>query len=499
MCCNVSQFGAVNLFAQVRLFMARSLLLLVLALIAVDAHANTDKFPPDPSAVQPSALTPPFGSTAGGHLVFFKINETTALKGSSSVACQFAASPAFDGHYDKKSGHYTCRVPPHPRPESVEVTIVINGQPFRMPEPYVYTTHGKYDAPVTRVHVSRLQDRVKWVKEQLPDRVKLCAVLKNGNPPGWLGKAMNAASQVDYFCVPRVQDGIALRRAGVKVPIIVMYLTDASYVPQMLYYELQPAAYSLAWVKQASHILASSGGHLKVHLWIDTGMSREGVLPDEALPIARAIDNSPSLHLQGISTHFCCIDEDDLVALKSNNLKNETVLQKQRFDKVVEAIRAEGIGLDALLHASASDGLRYDLTPIFYDMVRVGTMLFENPQPNETNFTWKTKILQVKTMPEGWCINYGCVERWDEDIQVGLVGHIPDDEVDYYIRGQMVEKYLDHETVVVLDLSEFADVKAGEEVTMIFKGDNSVLNTSYSAPITLQDGTSDTRRVMITP
>ena len=100
----------------------------------------------------------------------------------------------------------------------------------------------------------------------------------------------------------------------------------------------------------------------------------------------------------------------------------------------------------------------------------------------------KVAALQVKTMPKGWCVSYGCDDRWDEEIQVGLVGHVPDDEVDYYIRGKKVEKFLDHKTVIVLDLSEFSDVGVGEEVTMVFKGDNSVLNTSYSAPITLQDG-----------
>ena len=118
-------------------------------------------------------------------------------------------------------------------------------------------------------------------------------------------------------------------------------------------------------------------------------------------------------------------------------------------------------------------------------------MLFENPEPDKRNYTWKTRILQVKTMPKGWCLNYGCNERWDEEIQVGLVGHVPDDEVDYYIRGQKVEKFLDHKTVIVLDLSEFSDVGEGEEVTMVFKGDNSVLDTSYSAPITLLDGIHD--------
>ena len=87
--------------------------------------------------------------------------------------------------------------------------------------------------------------------------------------------------------------------------------------------------------------------------------------------------------------------------------------------------------------------------------------------------------------------NMESIYRWDEEIQVGLVGHVPDDEVDYYIRGKKVEKFLDHKTVIVLDLSEFADVSEGEEVSMVFKGGSSVLDTSYSAPITLQDGVQD--------
>lgn len=487
----LSQFRAFELLAHVRFSTALLGSVLALTLLAADAPAETTNTSQLSSLSKPMMLTPPFGSTGGGQAMFVEVEEPAAQRGKSSIACRFASSPAVDGHYDMRSGHYICLVPPHPRPESVDVTIVINGLTFKMPEPYVYTTHGKHDAPVTKVHVPRLQERVQWIKEQLPNKVKLCAVLKNGNPPGWLGKAMSTAASVDYFCVPRVQDGIALRRAGVKVPIIVMYLTDASYVPQLLHYELQPAAYSLAWINKVNQVLERVGQRLDVHLWIDTGMSREGVLPDEALPLARAIHESPNLHLQGISTHFCCINKDDLVALNNNDLNNETVLQKQRFDQVVTQIRAEGIGRDALLHASSSNGLRYGLTPIYYDMVRVGTMLFENPEPENRNYTWETRILQVKTMPKGWCINYGCKERWDEEIRVGLVGHVPDDEVDYYIRGKKVETFLDHETVVVLDLSDFPDVGVGEEVTIAFNGDNSVLNTSYSAPITLEGGMLD--------
>src|SRR5262245_43835139 len=84
-----------------------------------------------------------------------------------------------------------------------------------------------------------------------------------------------------------MQDGITLREAGVDAPIMVLYLTEASYAPVLLHYDLEPAAYSLAWVDEANSLLQRARGILKVHLWIDTGMSREGLMPDEALALAR--------------------------------------------------------------------------------------------------------------------------------------------------------------------------------------------------------------------
>ena len=437
--------------------------------------------------VRPLRFTPASGSYEGGQLVFIEVDEPSTATGGSSIACRFGLESPVQGQYDGKSRHYICRVPAHRRPESVSVSILLDGREFQMEERYAYTTHGKYDSPVTQIHVSRLQRQVKRVREQLPEHVKLCAVLKNGNPPGWLGEAMATATTVDYFCVPRVQDGIALRRAGVNTRILVMYLTDASYIPLLLHYGLEPAAFSLSWVRDAKRRLERTGGKLDVHLWIDTGLSREGVLPSEALPLARAIHGSQHLHLQGIATHFCCLDEDDLAELKQKNLENETTLQKHRFDQIVQKIHAEGIGLDAILHASSSDGLRYGLTPVYYGMLRIGTMLFENPVPEHRNYSWKTKILQIKTLPKGWCLNYGCDERFEADTRVGILVHIPDDEVTYYVRGEAVEKLLDHEVVIVLDISDVPDVQEGEEVTMVFSGDRSPLDTSYSAPVTLRD------------
>src|ERR1051326_4183524 len=436
------------------------------ALVGFGNWACGSQTPTEMSA-RPLRFTPGSGPIEGGRLVFIEVEEPAAAIGTAAGACQFGQHAASPAKYDVTSGRYVCRTPAHSRPESVTLTITLNGAEFRMPVPYLYTTHAKSEAPVTEVNVPTFQQQVK-----------LCAVLKNGEPVGWLADAMARAAKVDYFCVANMQDGIALREAGVVAPIMVLYLTEASYAPALLHYDLEPAAYSLAWVDEASRLLQRARGILKVHLWIDTGLSRVGVMPEDALGLARAVNQSPKLHLQGIATHFCCLGKGGLAAIEKGDLDNKTALQKHRFDKAVEAIHAAGIGRDAIIHAGASGVVRFGVTPVFYNMLRIGGLLFENPSPEHRNYTWKTRILQVKTLPKGWCIDYDCKKTVEADTRVGLVAHVPNDEVTYLVRGQRVNKLLDHEYVIVLDLSPWPDVREGEEVTIILPGPNSPLDST---------------------
>ena len=437
---------------------------------------------------RPLQFTPGSGPIEGDRLVFIDVDEPAAAIGSASVACRFGQHTASPGDYDATSGRYVCRTPAHSRPESVILTITLNGAEFPMPERYVYTTHAKSDAPVIWIDVPTIQQQVKRVRELIPRGVAFAAVLKNGEPVGLLADAMARATQVDYFCVPNMQDGIALREAGVKAPIMVLYLTEPSYAPVLLHYALEPAAYSLAWVEEANRLLQRARGSLQVHLWIDTGLGREGVMPADALALARAVNQSSKLHLQGIATHFCCNEKEDLEAIGKGDLKNRTALQKGRFDEIVAAIHAEGIGLDAIIHAGASGVLQLGTTPVYYDMLRIGIMLFENASPEHRNYTWRTRILQVKTLPAGWCVDYDCDVTVEMDTPVGLVAHIPYDEVTYLVRGQTVKKLADHEHVIVLDLSHLPDVREGEEVDIILPDPNSPLDAPTWVPVTLRNG-----------
>ena len=437
---------------------------------------------------RPLGFAPTSGSIEGGRVVFVDVDEGPTVRGRATVACRFGSHTAIRAAYDRPSGRYACRAPAHERPEAVTLTITVGGATVTMATPFVYVTPGMGSAPPVVVDVPALAKQVERVRADLPAGVRLCAVLKNGEPPAGFADAISRAARIDYFAVPNLEDGIALRNAGITTPIMVLYMTEASHVPELVHYDLEPAAYSLEWVDQAERLLRSAARPLNVHLWIDTGISREGVMPDEALPLARAVHASARLRLRGIATHFCCLGKDDLVPLGRDDITNKTALQKHRFDQVVAAIRAEGIGRDALIHAGSSDALRFGLTPVYFDMMRIGTMLFENPSPEHMNYHWTTHILQIKTLPEGWCVDYHCKVALPHATKVGLLGHMPKDDVTYLIRGRKVGKLLDHEHVVTLDLSAFPDVKAGEEVTLVLPEEYSPLDTSATvAPVTLRD------------
>ena len=438
---------------------------------------------------RPRGFAPTSASIAGGRLIFVDVDEGPSVRGRATVACRFGSHPPLRAAYDSVSGRYVCHAPAHDRPEAVTLTIEVGGvAAMKMATPFTYVTAGMGSVPPFVVDAPAVAKQAERVRANLPAGVRLCAVLKNGEPPAALAEAISRGAKIDYFAVPNFEDGIALRKAGITTPIMVLYLTEASRVPELVHYDLEPAAYSLEWVHQAEGLLRSAARPLNVHLWIDTGHSREGVMPNEALPLARAVHASARLRLRGIATHFCCLGEGDLMPLERDDITNKTALQKHRFDEVVGTIRAAGIGHDALIHAASGDALRFGLTPVYFDMMRIGGMFFENPSPEHMNYQWTTHILQTKTLPEGWCVDYKCKVVLPHDTRVGLVGHMPRDDVTYLIGGRKVTKLLDHAHVVTLDLSDFPDAKAGDEVAVLLPEEHSLLDTSFTlTPVTLHD------------
>src|SRR5205809_3197450 len=272
---------------------------------------------------RPLGFAPTSGSIEGGRVVFVDVDEGPTVRGRATVACRFGSHAAIRAAYDRPSGRYACRAPAHDRPEAVTLTIAVGGATVTMATSFVYVTPGMGSAPPVVVDVPALVKQVERVRADLPAGVRLCAVLKNGEPPAGLADAISRGARIDYFAVPNLEDGIALRNVGITTPIMVLYMTEASHVPELVHYDLEPAAYSLEWVDHAHPLLRPAARPLNLHLPTHTGISRAAAMPDPAPPLARAVHASARLRLRGIATHFCCLGQGDLVPLRGDDVTNK--------------------------------------------------------------------------------------------------------------------------------------------------------------------------------
>src|SRR5262245_33146345 len=164
---------------------------------------------------RPLGLAPTSCSIQGGRLVFLDVDEGTTVRGQAKVECQFGSHAAIRAAYDGPSDRYTCRAPAHERPEAVTLPVSVDGETVTMATPFVYVTPGVESVSPVVVDVLALAKQVQRVRADLPASVRLCAVLKKGEPPAGFADVMSRAAKIDYFAVPTLEDGIALRNAGI--------------------------------------------------------------------------------------------------------------------------------------------------------------------------------------------------------------------------------------------------------------------------------------------
>ena len=177
----------------------------------------------------------------------------------------------------------------------------------------------------------------------------------------------------DYLAVSSLDEAKELRRAGIQAPILILGHTPPAMVPQLIEYRITQAVSALAKAEAYSAAAVESGGTLKVHIKVDTGMSRLGFLVreghfDTGVESIAAACALPGLEAEGIFTHFAVSDEDD------RDSEAYTRAQFDVFTRVLDALAAGGRTF-AIRHCANSGALaRYP--EMYLDMVRPGIALY---------------------------------------------------------------------------------------------------------------------------
>jgi alanine racemase len=226
------------------------------------------------------------------------------------------------------------------------------------------------------------------------------------------------AGGATWLAVHRVPEGIPLRQAGFTAPILLMGYSLPAEAERVVEWDLTPTVNSRPQTEALSAAAVAQGKELAVHVKVDTGMGRYGLLPEEVLDFVRFLNTLPGLALQGLYSHHAVADAAD---------KRFTWHQFRVFMDVVGQLEAAGFEI-AYKHV-ANSGTTLDLPEMALDMIRCGIALYglhpsdevEPAVPLRPALALKSRVARVRTLPAGASISYGRTYVTTKPTRVALV------------------------------------------------------------------------------
>jgi alanine racemase len=224
-----------------------------------------------------------------------------------------------------------------------------------------------------------------------------------------------------WLAVSSVEEGVALREAGITGRILVMADCFAANRQALFEHDLTPAVHSLEDVAALEECARGQRRRLRYHLKIDTGMGRLGTRAT-APEIANAVRAAASIELEGLMTHF---------AAAADFASSQTDQQIAAFQKIRSALTGAGIEVE-YLHAASTNPVAYGMRSAWHNMVRPGHALYGYVSPGRGNvperllhvepaLAWKAGVLAIKDIPSGAPIGYGAMYRATRPTRIAIL------------------------------------------------------------------------------
>lgn len=273
------------------------------------------------------------------------------------------------------------------------------------------------------INLENLKYNISQVKKLVGENTKICIPVK-ADAYGHGAVQVAIAAMKAGACalaVASVSEGVELRDAGIVAPIISLSLPTPVEIDEILNYDIQPLVMDSEFINALNEEAKKLNILGKVHLKIDTGMSRIGCDPQEAVKLAVQISRTKNLELCGVATHFSVSD--------SKNSKDIEFTKKQitTFKKAIAKIREREIN-PGLVHA-ANSGAIIQYPETYFDMVRPGILIYgyspsddlENAISLKPVMSLRTKVVLIKKIRKGTTVSYGCHWKANEDTYIGTL------------------------------------------------------------------------------
>jgi alanine racemase len=329
---------------------------------------------------------------------------------------------------------------------------------------------------VGEVDLGALEFNYRQIKKRIPEGVKVLAVVKaDAYGHGAIPVSLRLEkSGVEYLGVAIPEEGVELRKGGVKAPILVLGGIFGREVDQIFRFRLTPVIFRKDSLKILSREAEKRGRRVKVHLKVDTGMGRLGVPLNLWPEFLKEVRRFPRIDIEGILSHFSMMDEE----------RDFTQDQWRAFQRAVATAQELGISSQYLHMASSATLTAFPAYSA--KLVRPGIMLygsypspaFQSLLPLKPVMTLKTRIHFLKRVPPGTRISYGGTFTTKRE---SLVATLPIGYADGYSRhlsnhgevlihgkrapvvGKVCMDFL------MVDVTDIPHVSVGDEVILMGK------------------------------
>lgn len=338
------------------------------------------------------------------------------------------------------------------------------------------------------ISLNAIEHNYNVIRNKVADDTKVCCVIKADG----YGHGAVELSQIyeklgaDFFAVSNIDEGIEIRKSGSKLPIAILGYTPVSEAENLAEYDISQAVFSLEYAKELSEKCVEDDCICKMHIKVDSGMSRIGFMCQEFPRDEYSIEEIceacclPNLEVEGLFTHFCVSDED----AEGREFTNK---QYENFIHVRDSLKKRGVDI-SVVHCSNSGAIE-DYPETCCDMVRAGIILYGLAPSSKLAdrldlvpaMTLKTVVAFVKEVQKGATISYGRTFTADRKMKIATVpigyadGFIRQNAKDGYMmvngkKAKIVGRICMDQTM--LDVTDIEDVKTGDEVVVFGTGEN---------------------------
>lgn len=340
------------------------------------------------------------------------------------------------------------------------------------------------------IDLSAIRHNIREIRRVVGDQKAMLVVVK-GNAYGHGAiQVANAVVRegVEYLGVARLSEAIVLRNAGIKVPILILGYTPPDCAPRLVDLKLTQTVHSCEYAERLASFLHCAKAKLTIHIKIDTGMGRLGLLPENTPGQSSIVDRVESIarhgvfEMEGIYTHFAASDADCL---------DNAYQQLELFTQTLNSLKAAGYEFSCI-HAANSAAI-LTMPEAHFNMVRPGIVTYGLYPSDSVDrslldlrpaMTVKASLVSVKEAPCGTTVSYGHTHVCEGNTRIGVVPIGYADGYDRFLsskgimlvhgkRVPVVGRVCMDQTMV--DLGPESSAECGDEVVILGKqGDGSV-------------------------